>query len=563
MNKAINSTVKQQNAASSRAEFKLRYPLIWLTLSVIIVYASTINFGFTELDDSIFIRDFQEYNQNITNLFTSFHRGVFDPIQDTYYRPLFLDSIILNYQISGQQIAPYHVLNILFHLITVLLLFVLLQKIKLNRLHSFILALFFAVHPVLSQAVAWIPGRNDTMLGIFVVAFLVFTINYFLRRKPGNLLLSFFFLLGAFFTKETAIFAPPVAFILLLYLNKKKWLSNENIFQYATWLLAFFIWYKVRSEATIKESGLQSSIAFAELFNRLPVIIQYTGKIFLPFNLSVFPILVDTVNYYGFISIALASIAIYFSRKRDWGIILAGISVFLLFLIPALLVPNTLNDQTFEHRLYLPIIGMLMVLSQTALFQNIRKEKHLLAGSIMVILLFAFLNYRHQQSFKDPVSFWAQAVKTSPHSAYATMMLGARIDNDRKDKTESGILIRKAYSLNPKEKYVNFYYGQMLQNEDSVLSSEKFFLEEKRISDYYECDFYLARVAFEKKDLELATNLLENYLSKDPSNEQANNNLLLLYLETGKNEKAKDQGKRIQELGFPVTPEILQRLEKL
>ncbi len=111
-------------------------------------------FDYTELDDSIFIKETSAYNKDISNLATSFHRGVFNPTEDVYYRPLLLDSFILNYQMSGENIKGWHVVNVLLHLISVLLLFVLLKKIGIEELSAFLLTLIFAVHPMLSQAVA-------------------------------------------------------------------------------------------------------------------------------------------------------------------------------------------------------------------------------------------------------------------------------------------------------------------------------------------------------------------------------------------------------------------------
>jgi hypothetical protein len=65
------------------------YPFLWLIVAVVIVYFPTFYFGLTELDDSIFIREFHQYNEDLGNLVNSFHRGLFDAAKDPYYRPLF------------------------------------------------------------------------------------------------------------------------------------------------------------------------------------------------------------------------------------------------------------------------------------------------------------------------------------------------------------------------------------------------------------------------------------------------------------------------------------------
>jgi tetratricopeptide (TPR) repeat protein len=316
----------------------------------------------------------------------------------------------------------------------------------------------------------------------------------------------------------------------------------------------------VRSTATLKSNGIVASQIVNDFTHRLPLIVQYMGKIFLPLNLSVFPILQDTVYYFGITAVILLAVIIYFTKEKKWNYYIAGFGIFIVFLLPVLFVPNALNEQTFEHRLYLPLTGILLMLSQTSLFKNNLSDRNLTYYFLVVIGLFGVINYAHQKHFKDALSFWDQAYETSPNSAYATMMYGARVE----DKRAGYALMRKAYTLNPNEKYLNYYYGMMLQNQDSLLQSEPYFLKEKKNSGYYECDFYLAKVAFYKKNFADAATYLESYIKVDKKNEMANNNLLLLYKNEFKDKpKAQIQVKRMQENGIIVSPEVQQQVERM
>ena len=538
--------------------FAIPYPLLWLAGAAFVVYFPTLFYKLTELDDSIFIRDFHDYNEQLGNLLTSFNRGLFEAIKDPYYRPLFMDSMILNYQVSGggENIASYHFFNIVFHIISVVLLYKLFIKLEVNKVNSFILTLIFAVHPVLSQAVAWIPGRNDTMLAIFTLSFLIYSVDYSKDSKPRSLILSGLFLLLAFFTKETAVFVAPVAFVMVVYILKKNWRDPANVKQYLLWAAIFIFWFVARYFAVPHADYLAPGQIAIDFLHRLPIIVQYIGKIFLPVNLSVFPIQEDASYLYGVIAIILLAAALYYSKTRAMRMVWGGVAVFLLFLLPALFVPNNLNEQIFEHRLYLPIIGILLLLPQTVFLRNKFDDKQLFIGGVAVSCVLALLNFQHQRSFSDPKTFWEQAVATSPHSAFANMMLGARED----DMQQSYALFRRAYQLNPREKYLNFYYGVMLQKEDSVKESEKYLLTEKNSSGYYECDFYLARVAMERKDFNSAITDLQTYLTKDVHNKMANSNLLLLYLDTNQRDKAIIQAKHMQQIGLAVPQALLTQL---
>ena len=535
--------------------FRVRYPAVWLAVAALLVYAPSLSFRLTDYDDGIFINTFQDYNEDLRNLFVSFGRGVFDAVRDTYYRPIFSDVMILNYQLAdhGHNIAMYHAVNILFHIVAVVLLYKLLTRLKIKELHAFILTLFFAVHPVLSMAVAWIPGRNDTMLAVSVFSYLIFTIDYSVTGKLRPLLLSALFLLIAYFTKETAVAAVPVAFILVTFVMRHNWKERRNLIQYGVWIACFAVWFAVRSVASIQSGRLSPVQMVHDFIHKIPLISQYIGKICFPFNLSVFPIMADTVNYYGIIALALLGLCLYLNTKREMSVAFSGIGIFLLFLLPALIVPESINKQTFEHRLYLPMLGILILLSQTVLFKNKLSDARLFIMGIAICAALAVFNFNYVQNYSGPNAFWSQAVESSPHSAYANMMLAARTD----DAAESKKLFLKAYSLDPKQVYMNFIYGVMLQNKDSILASEKYLLDEKANSGYYECDYYLARVALEKKDYNSAIAYLQSFLKKAPGNKTANDNLLLLFLDTDQNDKAKAQAIHMKKYGLELPESVV------
>src|SRR5215467_12359731 len=81
-------STKATKPATSRKNFLLEYPILFLILAVVIVYYPSLKLGYTELDDSIFIKEQSDYNKDWSNLVTSFQRGVFNPTNDVYYRPL-------------------------------------------------------------------------------------------------------------------------------------------------------------------------------------------------------------------------------------------------------------------------------------------------------------------------------------------------------------------------------------------------------------------------------------------------------------------------------------------
>ncbi len=541
--------------ASLSQAFTVKRPLLWLAVIAFAMYVPTLYMGETDLDDGIAINTFHSINENITNIFASFQRTIFDTQADQYYRPVATDAMILNYQLAdhGTNIALFHLVNVLLHMLCVILLFKLLVKLGIKELHSLILAGLFAVHPVLTEAVAWICARVETILAIFVLLFFLKTIDYANTGKIKYLALAALSLLLALFTKETAVAAAPVAFVLLVMLFRQEWKSRNMLIQYAVWAFCYAIWFTARSLVLSSHAAIPLTNMPHDFAYRLPLSIQYLGKIFFPFNLSVFPLQEDTVYYFGVVAAILLAALLFFSKHRDNKMILAGLAVFFMFLLPVFIVPKELSVQTYEYRLYIPFVGILLLLSQTTLFRNGITDRRLLAGSIGVAALFAVINFNYQRSFKDPLAFWTQAEASAPHSSYASMMLAARIG----DPVRSNELFRKAFALNPKERYVNYIYAIDLQNKDSVQASEPYLLAEQKITGYYKCDFYLARVAIERKDYNAAIAHLERYLQTEKNDTIANNNLLLLYLDADHDDKAKEQAKRMKDMGLPVQQAVL------
>lgn len=231
---------------------------------------------------------------------------------------------------------------------------------------------------------------------------------------------------------------------------------------------------------------------------------------------------------------------------------LVGFFIFVLFLVPALMVPDALNNQDFEHRLYLPMLGVLLLLSETILFKNKLNSRQMSMAAGAVALIFAVMSLVRMPVFGDPITFWSAAVESSPNSAYANMMLAARLDDT--DMNRATTLMQKAYDLDPNQKYINYYMGTLEVMKGKLLESESYFLEEIQRSDYYKCYSYLGQIAFQKQNPSTAIQYMEKYLTVDARNVEMNNNLLMLYFQTNRMEKAQEHAQKMQRMRL-VIPE--------
>ncbi len=309
------------------------FPYLWLALAVLIVYYPVFSAGFTDLDDGIFINDRFAFNSDLHNIAASFLTNVTGALHDAYYRPIFQVSMILNCQVSGQDIAGYHAVNLFLHIAGVYLFYLFLKQLKVNDLDSFILSLTFAIHPALVMAVAWVPGRNDILLGIFILAFLLNAVAYLRHGGIKTLAGGGLFLLLALFTKETAVFAPAAALVVIWYVGAGI-TSKRALAQYLVWVGCIAAWIVVRAQAHLPSLLVSPVELFVGAVRQLPVVIQQAGKLLLPVNLSVYPSQQDTVYYWGIIALTLFAAAAYFAKGRGSKRLVAGTLLFIIFCCP-------------------------------------------------------------------------------------------------------------------------------------------------------------------------------------------------------------------------------------
>ena len=304
----------QYESKKSSLFFFFHHPYLWFALLCALTYGGVLWLGYTELDDSIFIREMKDYNADWANVLKSFARGVFNPTQDIYYRPVFLIDFIFEGHLFGTDIGFYHFTNFIFHITNVFLVFTLFRKLKLGELSSFVFATLFAVHPVLTQAVVWIPGRNDMLLAVFLLS-AVLALHLYFENGSAKYLFAFALLfLIALFTKETALFFPFIAVAYLLLVLSVNIKDKRLIYFAGSVVLCYALYWAIRATATLAQNNMGGDL-FGLLIYRAPLIIQYIGKTLLPVNLSVYPSMEDTQNIYGIVSIITLALAFFVSKS--------------------------------------------------------------------------------------------------------------------------------------------------------------------------------------------------------------------------------------------------------
>jgi len=319
-------------------------------------------------------------------------------------------------------------------------------------------------------------------------------------------------------------------------------------------MVAIGIWLGVRSTATLLMNWVSPVQILQTGIDRLGVILQYLGKIFFPVNLTVFPMAEDITLVWGTLALAGLIALVVVSKSYTKPLTYLGLFWFIVFLIPVLIVPKTLNDQVFEHRLYLPVIGILIMLSQTIPFNGKFNPKIKYGMLSVIVSLFIIQCLVRTSYFNDPVTFWTHAVNGSPHSAYAKTLLATKTE----DPAERERLFREALVLDPNMKNLNYYFGKVLFDRKEIDTAEYYIRKELVLNPIPDAYFLLAQIAFTKDSFDSAAINLEKVIELNPLDPQANHNLVLLYFQHGHPEKSRQIIQNMQQRGMEVGNDLLQ-----
>jgi len=378
-----------------------------------------------------------------------------------------------------------HFLNVLLYAITALVLFILLEFL-LPAYNSdiwylsvpFVAVLIFIVHPIHTEVVANIKGRDEILSLLGALSAALFSLKYFQNKKKSYLILSFVFFLIALFSKEVAITFLAIIPLIIYFFREKSGAKN-TILSIIPIVAASLIYFYIRNQVIGGLSfetgtelmnnsffGMTVSEKFATVFYTL---LLYLKLLIIPHPLTYdyypyhIPILTWS-NIWSIISlIVYLFLGIYallgLKKKR---LISFGILFFLITLSPMSNILFPIGVFMNERFVYTASIGIILILAyfiSNKLPTQIRKPIVLQYVLFAILVVYSVKTISRNIVWENDFTLFTNDVKTSENSAKSNTAAGGILieeatkpgnENLKKGYLERAIkYLRKAIEIHP------------------------------------------------------------------------------------------------------------------
>ena len=355
----------------------------------------------------------------------------------------------LNIKFWGLEPAAFRWVNVAIHVANSLLVVVLLRQLTGSAWRWAIAGgLFFLCHPVQTSAVDYIVQRMTLLSAFFALIAIILVDRYYIlhgegRRLKAGIILLFSVFCGIFsvMSKENTVLLPLLMFLLA-------WLKGGGRLV-SGWKPVFVLWLSIlvvgvvsqysiavqyilgastNSEVTFyKDTGKilyevmgnqdRAFLSARYFLSQLEVFWVYLGLIVLPLRQALdysWPIPDLRFSLLHLSTLALLVIGFWFTfkRRQRFPYLFFGVAwIIVCIVIESSIIPL---DPIFEHRLYLPLIGILFILRDLGPLLPPKAGWNL---AVVAICLLAVLSWKRNEVWgSDLAAFWQNNVKIVPRA---------------------------------------------------------------------------------------------------------------------------------------------------
>jgi len=376
---------------------------------------------------------------NIPSFFTSdLWRLISNPtIGSYYYRPFFLLSLAVDYNLWKLNPFGYHISNLILHAISSFMVYLVGRRLFSNHMAAFIGSMLFAVHPVHVESVAWVSGRTDPMAALFFL--LSFYLYMLFKDGKGFTMLVFSLTtyLFSLLSKEIGITLPLLLLVYELSFKPQaepKHYRIKSLKVIGIYLIISLVYLYMRALVLGEAIGEFSASPPLEkrIYTSFGVILDYIRIMVLPVNLKLLydvPLRESIFNWQVISSLLLLCavfIATLLTYRKDQMVFFAAAWFFITILPVSNIVPLR-PTMMAERYLYIPSVSICLL--GGLVFYRIYQARSSLSPYLNVLIFLSLIilsaiTFQRNRLWKDEATYFAKMVEDAPQNTYAHHNLG-------------------------------------------------------------------------------------------------------------------------------------------
>jgi len=413
-----------------------------------------------------------------------------DSAVSSYYRPMMHLILMGTYAVFGLHAWGFHLVNILFHVGTSVLVFLVALRLFSSAAPSssspssaslllsppFIAAILFATHPIHVEPVAWISSLMDLSYSFFFLTSLYFYVRYRTDPRKDVYTISLLAFSAALLCKEPAVTLPVVLVAYDLAYRKRNEPASVIIKNYIPFFIILGIYFIARTNALGSFAPLKSHAGmsmYQYIINIFPLFIRYLEKIFFPFDLNAFyvlhfiPGLSEPEGIFSLLVSAGFGVTLIFAYRKNRTAFFS-LMLFVIPLLPALYIPGLGRATLAERYLYLPSAGFVLLIAMFATWLRGKMPKYGLAISLGIAALaglYSAQTITRIPVWKDNLTLFTEMVKKTPQGELPRGMLGKALSAEgRTDEAIEQFRLTLKYHPNSLLAYKNLGRELMKNN---------------------------------------------------------------------------------------------------
>lgn len=443
---------------------------------LVAVYWQVHEFSFVNFDDPSYV---YENDKVRAGLSPATIKWAFLSLENSNWHPLTWISHMIDVELFGLDAGRHHLMNVFFHALNSILLYMVLQFMTKACWRSFFVAALFALHPMHVESVAWISERKDVLSAFFWM--LTMICYYWYTRRPSlPKYMTVFCCLGLGLMAKPMLVTLPFVLILLDYWPLKRiqplnsrpdggedpsiaWTRScaEKIPLLVLVICSSIITYLAQNNGAAITSYIEYPFVF-RIANSLLVYIQYACKMIFPVKLAVYyphPVTFAAWQISGacLLLTGVTIISVRFLRSSPF--IGVGWLWYLGTLIPVIGVVQVGGQAMADRYTYLPFIGLFVMIAWG--FEKVVRHnrfKEIISGTAATLILLVCLGLTRGQTghWRNSISLFGHAVNVTENNTLAMYNLGVALIEQ--DEYEEAIKhFSRVLELNPD--YPGIYNG--------------------------------------------------------------------------------------------------------